>query len=483
MKINLLEKNQETPKPPKKFPFLWKSGIAMAIVVPLFFLQAAFLPNLNPFFKIGSVLENFQFENITEWVSQIGKLIRSDDKVLKGEKEDRINFLLLGMGGVGHEGPYLTDTIILMSVKPKEKQVAMVSIPRDLLVNISGYGSRKINNINAFAEMKERGSGGAETARAVSEVFQIPIHYYIRADFAGFETLVDKLGGLSIYVDRSFTDYQYPTDDFKYQFVSFEEGWQVMDGATALKFVRSRHGTNGEASDFARSRRQQKILIALKDKVLSFSTFLNPFKLQSIYEASQNSISTNLEMWEMLKLKDVSEGIDSTKIIHQVISDDPKGLLVAANVDGAYVLMPKSGNFNDLQTLVKNIFETDTQIVFDKKPEPTRIEIQNGTKKTGLAGRTSQMLTELGYKVVKVGNAKEQNYERTVIYDLTGGKKNDELGLLMEKFDADLSLSVPSWMTSDVTPSEVTISNPPESASTAKYSSDFLIILGQNAKF
>jgi len=483
MKINLLEKNQEAERPRKKFPFLWKSGIAMAIVIPLFFIQAAFLPNLNPFFKIGSVLENFQFENITEWVSQIGKLIRSGDKVLKGERDGRINFLLLGMGGVGHEGPYLTDTIILMSVEPKEKKVAMVSIPRDLLAPVAGYGSRKINSINAFAEMKERGSGGEAVAKAVEEIFQIPIHYYVRADFAGFEALVDKLGGLSVYVDKSFTDYQYPTDDFKYQFVSFEEGWQVMDGATALKFVRSRHGTNGEASDFARSRRQQKILIALKDKILSFGTFLNPFKLQSVYETSQNSISTNLEMWEMLKLRELSEGIDSTKIIHQVLSDDPNGLLRAANVDGAYILEPKSGDFKELQSMVQNIFNTETQIVFEKKPEPTRLEIQNGTKKAGLAGRTSQMLTELGYKVIKIGNAKEQNYERTVIYDLTGGKKNDELNFLRDKLDADLSLSVPSWMTSSATPSEVTIFNPPEATSPTKYSSDFLIILGQNANF
>jgi hypothetical protein len=291
------------------------------------------------------------------------------------------------------------------------------------------------------------------------------------------------LGGLSVYVDKSFTDYQYPTDDFKYQFVSFEEGWQVMDGATALKFVRSRHGTNGEASDFARSRRQQKILIALKDKILSFGTFLNPFKLQSVYETSQNSISTNLEMWEMLKLRELSEGIDSTKIIHQVLSDDPNGLLRAANVDGAYILEPKSGDFKELQSMVQNIFNTETQIVFEKKPEPTRLEIQNGTKKAGLAGRTSQMLTELGYKVIKIGNAKEQNYERTVIYDLTGGKKNDELNFLRDKLDADLSLSVPSWMTSSATPSEVTIFNPPEATSPTKYSSDFLIILGQNANF
>lgn len=482
MKINLLENPQEEARPPRKFPFVWKSAMVLAIVVPFFFIQTTFLPNLNPFLKIGSVLENFQFQHITEWVSQLGKLIRSDDKTLKGETEDRINFLLLGMGGAGHEGPYLTDTIILVSIKPKEKQVAMVSIPRDTLVQIPGYGSRKVNNINAFAEVKEKGSGGEETAKVLSEVLQIPIQYYVRIDFAGFETLVDKLGGLSIYVDQSFTDYQYPTDDYKYQVVSFEEGWQIMNGATALEYVRSRHGTNGEASDFARSKRQQKILVALKDKILSLGTFLNPFKLQSVYEASQSAISTNLEMWEILKLRDLSKDIDSSKIIRQVIDDSPGGLLVASNVDGAYVLLPRSGNFGDIQSLVKNIFEVSAPPAEEQKPEPTRLEIQNGTKKPGLAGRASQMFTELGYKVVKIGNAKEQNYERTIIYDLTGGKKDDELNFLKQKLDADLALSVSSLLTSSATPTEVALQNP-TGGNPSGSNADFLIILGQNANF
>ncbi len=483
MKINFLEKIPEEKIKKRKKPLLWKSALVLVMMVPLFFVQTTFLKNtFNPFLKIGAVFENFEFENITEWVSQIGKLIRSNDKLLKGEKDGRVNFLLLGMGGAGHEGAYLTDTIILASFQPKDKKIALISIPRDLVVPMPGYGWRKINNVNAFAEAKERGSGGAAVQSVVSEVFNLPIHYYIRVDFDGFKKLIDKLGGLSIYVDRSFTDYQYPTDDFKYQVVSFKEGWQVMDGETALKFVRSRHGTNGEASDFARSRRQQKILVALKEKILSFGTFLNPIKLQNVYETMKDSIDTNMEMWEIVRLRRLADDLDTENIIHQVISADPGGLLVAANVDGAYILEPRTGDFSEIQTMAKNIFNLKSPIVFEKKPMPTRVEIQNGTKKTGLAARTAEILKKMNFEVIKIGNAKEQNYERTIIYDLTQGQKNQELNLLREKLDADISLSIPSWLTSSITPSEVTIFTPSALAE-EKQPIDFLIILGKNANF
>jgi LCP family protein required for cell wall assembly len=483
MKINLLEKIPEEKIGKRKRPLIWKSAIVLVIMIPLFFIQTTFLKTaFNPFLKVGAVFESFKFENITEWVSQIGKLIRSDDKLLDGEKEGRINFLLLGMGGAGHEGAYLTDTIILAILETKDKKIAMISIPRDLVVPMSGYGWRKINNVNAFAETKERGSGGEAAQEVVGQVFDLPIHYYIRVDFKGFKKLIDKLGGLSVYIDRSFTDFQYPTDDFKYQVVSFREGWQVMDGETALKFVRSRHGTNGEASDFARSRRQQKILIALKEKILSFSTLLNPLKLQNIYETMKDSIDTNMEMWEMVRLRRLANDADTENIVHQVISADPGGLLVAANVDGAYILEPRTGNFDEIQILAKNIFNAESQMVFEKKPEPIRVEIQNGTKKTGLAARTAEIIKKMDFEIVKIGNAKEQNYERTIIYDLTQGQKNDKLNLLREKLDADISLSIPSWMTSSITPTEVTIFAPSALAE-EKQPIDFLIILGKNVVY
>jgi len=476
MKIDFLDKINE--KEIKKRPLYIRSAVVLAIITPLFFLQLTSIGNLfRPFFRMNQNLENTEFQNIAEWVGQIGQIIRSGDKSLEGERDDRINILLLGMGGTGHDGAYLTDTMILASIKTKEKKISMISIPRDLTVPIDGYGWRRVNNINAFAEAKEKDSGSQATVETLSQIFKIPIHYYIRADFKGFQKLIDRLGGISVYVDRSFVDSQYPTLDDKYQVLTFNEGWQVMDGDKALKFVRSRHGTNGEASDFARSKRQQKILIALKDKIFSFSTIFNPLKLQGIYSDIGSSIDTNLKMWEIMRLRKIIESIDTSTIINKVISDEKDNFLVAANIDGAYVLQPKTGNFDDINSMIKNIFES-TEPKEKYKPIPLRVEVQNGTKKTGLASKTSKDIEELGYEVTKICNAIEQDYKKTIIYDLTAGKRRQELTILREKLNADVSFSPPSWLVNSATPSQVDIDTPSPISNESPI--DFLIILGAN---
>src|SRR3989339_1176219 len=476
MKIDFLDKINE--KEIKKRPLYIRSAVVLAIITPLFFFQLTSIGNLfRPFFRMNQNLENTEFQNIAEWVGQIGQIIRSGDKSLEGERDDRINILLLGMGGAGHDGAYLTDTMILASIKTKEKKISMISIPRDLTVPIDGYGWRRVNNINAFAEAKEKGSGSQTTAKTLSQIFKIPIHYYIRADFKGFQKLVDRLGGVSVYVDRAFVDNQYPTLDEKYQVLTFNEGWQVMDGDKALKFVRSRHGSNGEASDFARSKRQQKILIALKDKIFSFSTIFNPLKLQGIYSDISSSIDTNLKMWEIMRLRKIIESIDTSTIINKVISDEKGNFLVAANIDGAYVLQPKTGNFDEINSMIKNIFES-TEPKEEHKPIPLRVEVQNGTKKNGLASKTSKDIEGLGYEVTKICNAIEQDYEKTIIYDLTAGKRRKELDILREKLNADVSFSPPSWLVKPATPSPVDIDTPSPISNESPI--DFLIILGAN---
>ena len=194
----------------------------------------------------------------------------------------------------------------------------------------------------------------------------------------------------------------------------------------------------------------------------------------------KNSIDTNMEMWEIVRMSHLARDVDTGKIIHQVLSADEGGLLVAANIAGAYVLEPRAGNFSEIQFLIKNIFNVSSEINFEDRPKPTLLEIQNGTKITGLASRTAEMLAELDYKVNKVSNAPEQNYEKTIIYDLTEGAKNDELNFLKEKLNAEISLSLPSWLTNSVAPAEVALFGSPM---TAVNSTDFLIILGKNATF
>jgi LCP family protein required for cell wall assembly len=442
--VNFLEPSGEEYKQPEfKYREIGKiSGcrkalfylIGFMIVLMVFFTSSAIFSDESVFSNIST---NIKKLNI---FSQLPKLLTGDEEKLKGYSEDRINFILLGMGGFGHDGPLLTDTMILASYQPSTNKVAMLSIPRDLLVKVPNYGWGKINNVNAYAEVAQAGSGSQVTANVVSEIFNIPIHYYARIDFAGFEKLVDDMGGLDIYVERSFIDYQYPAKNYGYQTVSFKNGWQHMNGDQALKYARSRHGNNGEGSDFARSLRQQKILLALKEKILSFNTIFNAKKLNSLLSAYNDNVQTNIEIWEALALKKLAENFEGN-IINQILDTSPENYLFESIVGGAYVLQPKAGDWSDLRFLAANIFD---QTLTAK--ENATIEVLNGTKSTGLALNTGLVLQNFGYDVIRMRNAKDQTYKKTVIYDLSNGSKKKTLSSLKNKFKATITTSLPPWL-------------------------------------
>ena len=388
-------------------------------------------------------------------------ILAGDGNRLRGEANDRINVLLLGMGGAGHEGPYLTDTVILASVKPSIKKIAMVSIPRDLYVDVPGYGWWKINNANSFGEENDPGKGGELVREVVAKTFNIEVPYYIRVDFSGFEKIIDDLDGIKVNVERGFTDYQYPTEDFKYQVIAFAAGPQTMDGDAALKFARSRHGNAGEGSDFARSQRQQKILQAVKARVLSYSFFLSPRKIKNISADLSNHLRTNFAPWELVRLIDILEGVDTDNIISKVLDDSPGGLLYPNIINGAYVLQPKGDDFSQIQYMTKNIFKKEESLTENKT---ITAEINNGTEIPGMASRLATELKFLGYQVNKLGNAPVQNYAATEIYQLSSRSLPEEVAYLENKFKTKIQDTVPQWIKDAAAPEL-----------------DFFIILGKNA--
>ncbi len=144
--------------------------------------------------------------------TQIKHLITSSDKKLLGENSDRINILLLGVGGENHEGPYLTDTMMLASIQPSTKQVALLSIPRDLLVDIPGIGEDKINAAYAYARAKDPSTAAIAVRAIVENIFNMPIHYYAAIDFAGFEKIIDDIDGITINVENTLDDPFYPVE-------------------------------------------------------------------------------------------------------------------------------------------------------------------------------------------------------------------------------------------------------------------------------
>ena len=418
--------------------------------------------------------------------STFRQLVTADDKALVGEDDDRINFLLMGVGGAGHAGPELSDTLMFTSFRPSTHEIGMLSIPRDTIVPIPGYGFRKINHVNAYAELENPGSGPEVASDVIGELLDQDIHYSIKVDFQGFQDLIDAVGGIDVYVDRSFTDQSYPTWDDLYQTVSFQEGWQHMDGEKALQYARSRHGNNGEGSDFARAERQQKVILAAKEKVLSPSTLLNPGKLNKLIETFQDNVQTDLSFWEMVKLARFAPDVNTDNIHHYVLDSSPSSPLYSSTINGAYVLLPKKDDWSEVREIAANIFSAETAPSPEQntvvQADQATIEIQNGTGVTGLAFQTSQLLATSGFDVVKIGNAESRVYDQTIIYDLTEGRKSDELAALKEYLEADVSMSAAGWVFADeVVPRELTITNPGEEYITSAEPIDFLIILGQNA--
>lgn len=309
-----------------------------------------------------------------------------------GLKSDnnRVNILLLGIGGEGHDGPYLTDTIILASVDKSGKDVALISIPRDTWV------PDKEERINAvYADNK---NNLKPTEQTVSKLFGVPIHYALRIDFSGFEKAVDLVDGLDITVDNSFTDYKYPisgrkddtcgieieaklengikntyfkdatgsatllteeNDPFvcRYETLNFAKGQIHMDGAMALKFVRSRHALGDEGSDFARSARQEKVLLAFRQKVLSVGTLTNPKKIADLLSTFGNSIDTDITPVEIPYFLKLFPTIDPSTIRKITIdSDRPDSKLEVGDptqFGGAFVLLPKGGSWQELADYIQ----------------------------------------------------------------------------------------------------------------------------------
>lgn len=512
IKIDLLrQKYQLSPTPKKPFGLFGRVFLTFAI-----FLSVA---GSAMSYNVDSSADGSGYGHMSLFAT-IRHLVGAGDRLLKGEKNDRINFLLLGIGGEGHDGPQLTDTIIFASYQPSTDAVGMLSVPRDMAVPIPNEGYRKVNHANYFGEQKETGYGPVLASEVIGGILNQEINYYVRVDFSGFAKLIDDVGGVNIYVDQTFQDANYPilgkeyadcgtyetqeqtdpdtgetamvqrpTYNCRYEVLSFTEGWTQMDGETALKYVRSRHGNNGEGSDFARARRQQKVIAAVKEKLLSAGTLLNPARITSIFDTLKDNIATNITPWELLQLSTKLKDVDTSKMANQVLDSSDTSPLYATSLNGAYVLLPKNDDWTPVRTMAANLLvgaAGSTAVAADEAPsEPpkfVKVEIQNGTTVTGLAFRASQLLETQGYDVTKIGNAAARDYQHTVIYDLTNGDKPDELKSLQGSLKAEVTMSATGYMISgNVVPEGISVSSDELQTLATDQNVDFLVILGQNS--
>ncbi|MCO5175786.1 MAG: LCP family protein [Thermomicrobiales bacterium] len=255
-----------------------------------------------------------------------------------------INILLLGVDArEGEEGPPRSDTMIVVRVDPVNKRVDMMSIPRDLLVEIPGYSATKINAAYPYGEVNENIPGGGPTlaAQTVEYNFGIRIDFFAEVDIIGMERVIDTLGGVIIDVPGIVKDDQYPTGDYGYTRVYFTPGLQMMDGPTAVRYSRTRH----DDGDFARQQRQQQVLMAIRDRAIGTGAVT---KIPELLAEVGDSVRTDLSLRQMLSLARLGQEIDQANIYSHSLAP----YVEESWIDGGYYLV---GDWDSLRYLAGNL--------------------------------------------------------------------------------------------------------------------------------
>jgi anionic cell wall polymer biosynthesis LytR-Cps2A-Psr (LCP) family protein len=304
----------------------------------------------------------------------------------------------------------------------------------------------------------------------IENTFDIDIHYYARVDFKAFGEIINEVGGVTVNVERSFTDASYPAQNDTYQVVSFTQGIQTMDGDSALKYARSRHGNNAEGSDFARAKRQQKVLLALKEKVLSVRTLANPVRIYNIIKSLDKHLTTNMAFSDIIALLKMGRELDTNNINTVILDNSSDGYLRNGySPNGAFILEPTAGNFDEINARIDAIFDetsditkndTPTQETKDPEADIVTIEIQNGTWRAGLAARVRERLRKQHYTIAEIGNTEERPQMTSGIYSLS----DEPLSGVPEALKNELSIPIKK-ISESVRPST---------------STDILIILGED---
>lgn len=350
--------------PPQKkrlvFRFLL-SGIALALLILAFIT----------FFLIKgtSFSQNIQFENTPHpsFLVQVKNFthgfFKTEHSLLRGEAEGRINVLLLGRAGEHYPGKNLTDTVIIMSIDTTTKKVALLSLPRDLFVPIVGSDyNTKLNSLYQYGLSQNEGVTPLE--QTIEHITGAPLHYFITLDFDGFEKIVDTLGGISLEVTRDLYDPRYPGKNYSYETFEIKKGWQTLDGATALKYVRERH--SDPEGDFGRAKRQQQVIQALKNKAFSLGTLTNIVAINRLIDTLGESIKTDIAVEDMARFLELIQTLDTQNVTATVIDAWKKeSLLRVSHIDvggvTAFILVPRVGNWSELKEASNNIFHRDEQ--------------------------------------------------------------------------------------------------------------------------
>ncbi|MCX6733672.1 MAG: LCP family protein [Candidatus Peregrinibacteria bacterium] len=397
---------------------------------------------------IGSIIVAcvllFMAYNLIQGV-KLRNVVFSFGKDLAEDQYGHTNILLLGTGGGNHEGADLTDTIILASIDQKTNQATLLSIPRDLYIEDlpnKKFSGTRINNLYHIGknELGDEELGLKMLRDQIKIITNMDVHYFVKVEFAGFKEMVDALGGVDINVPNTIIDTEYPIGESQgYETFALQAGMQHLDGETALKYSRSRHSTN----DFDRSKRQQLVIYAMKEKAEKMGILSDSGKVKSLYDSLGKYMETDLSVREIITLAKIGTQIKQDQIATYTIHDDPTkcgGLLYTPLRElygGASVLIPAAPKYEDIHRL--------TDIVLNHpefKNSNIKLQILNGTKGLGIAAETKIILNRICLNVARFGNGQSKNVTKTTYY-LKSEIPQSALDALQELIPGEISHTPP----------------------------------------
>lgn len=374
---------------------------------------------------------------------------------LKGEDVGRVNILMAGNSAddPGHGGANLTDSIMVISIDTKDNTAFLLSIPRDLWVDIPGYGHAKINEAyvdgqagNFSAPGYTKGGMGL-LEEVIHQNFGLTMNYYALVNYGALRDSVNAVGGINVTIQSSDPRGLYdPSIDYATHgpLVKLTNGEHQLNGEAALDLARARgdaYGSYGFAeSDFERTQNQRLIVLALKNKVLTAGVLANPIALSNLFDSIGKNVTTNFTLSEARRLYDISKNINNSNV-QSVSLNAANGKNLLANYaapNGESALIPAAGldNFSQIQAFATRLTTNNAVI-----REGASVEVLNGTQTSGLAAQAQTTLVAKGLNVTGAGNAAA--VATTTIIDASGGKDPATLQLLKQLYGSKVTTTNP----------------------------------------
>lgn len=430
------KRSSRRPQPRVRLP-LWGLGLLAVLLAALILGSSVWLFRTVQGMAAGWNATNSEFNPVLEGEEAATDLDRPDPLVSLSTREagdapllstealqpwsgrERISILLVGIDlRCDEEGPTHTDSMMVVTMDPVARTAAALSLPRDLWVEIPGFGVDRINQAYFKGTAYDYPGGGAALAvETVEATLGVPIDYYAAVNFEAFTEFVDLIGGITVDVPEAIDDPDYPDSCYGFDPFHIEPGERKLNGEQALKYARTRATAGG---DVDRAGRQQQVVLAVREKVINLN--MAPRLLvqaPQLWQSFQKNVRTNLTLDEAAQLALLVQDIPRERIQTAVI--DYNYVYNETTPDGQQVLVPNRDAIRNLRDQLFAPAPIPTPVVEDlpqlMRQEKARVVIHNGTPVFGLAADTEAYLTRFGIQVADIGNADSATYASTQILD------------------------------------------------------------------